>query len=73
MRDLGYFEGKNLVIEHRYADGKFERLPALARELLAWNSDALFVSTTPANLAAKAATSTVPIVMVSVTDPQGVA
>jgi putative ABC transport system substrate-binding protein len=72
MSDLGYAEGKNLVVEHRYADGRFERLPALARELLAWNPDALFVSTTPANLAAKAATSIVPIVMVSVTDPQGV-
>ena len=72
MRELGYVEGQNLVVEHRYADGKFERLPALAQELLAWNPDALFVSTTPASLAAKAATSTVPIVMVSVADPQGV-
>ncbi len=72
MRELGYIEGQNLLIEHRYADGRFERLPALARELLAWNPDALFVSTTPASLAAKAATSTVPIVMVGVADPQGV-
>src|SRR6185436_3018801 len=72
MRELGYVEGQNLVVEHRYADGKFERLPTLAQELLAWNPDALFVSTTPAGLAAKAATSTVPIVIVSVADPQGV-
>jgi putative ABC transport system substrate-binding protein len=72
MRELGYVEGQNLVVEHRYADGKFERLPTLAQELLAWNPDALFVSTTPASLAAKAATSTVAIVMVSVADPQGV-
>ena len=72
MRELGYVEGQNLVVEHRYADGKFERLPTMAQELLAWNPDALFVSTTPASLAAKAATSTVPIVMVSVADPQGV-
>jgi putative ABC transport system substrate-binding protein len=72
MRDFGYVEGQNLVIETRYAEGRFERLPALARELLAWNPDVLFVSTTPANLAAKAATSTVPIVMVSVADPLGV-
>jgi putative ABC transport system substrate-binding protein len=72
MRDLGYVEGQNLTIEHRYAEGKFERLPGLVRELLAWNPDVLFVSTTPASLAAKAATSTVPIVMVSVVDPQGV-
>jgi putative ABC transport system substrate-binding protein len=60
MRELGYVEGQNLVVEHRYADGKFERLPTLAQELLAWNPDALFVSTTPASLAAKAATSTKP-------------
>jgi ABC-type uncharacterized transport system, periplasmic component len=71
MRDLGYIEGQNLIIEHRYADGKFERLPLLVRELLAWNPDVLLVSTTPANLAAKAATSTVPIVMVAVADPFG--
>jgi putative ABC transport system substrate-binding protein len=72
LTDLGYVEGQNLVIEHRYAEGHFDRLPALVRELLAWNPDALFVSTTPASLAAKAATSTVPIVMVSVADPEGV-
>ena len=72
MNELGYVEGRNLLIEHRYADGKFERLPALAQELLAWNPDVLFVSTTPASLAAKAATSTVPIVVVSVADPLGV-
>jgi hypothetical protein len=49
MRDLGYIEGQNLVVEHRYAEGRFETLPALARELLAWNPDVLFVSTTPAS------------------------
>jgi putative ABC transport system substrate-binding protein len=72
MKDLGYVEGQNLLIEYRYADGRFDRLPALVRELLAWKPDALLVSTTPGNLAAKAATSTVPIVMVSVADPIGV-
>src|SRR5688572_4408381 len=36
MRDLGYVERQNLIIEHRYADGRFERLPSLVRELLAW-------------------------------------
>jgi len=72
MRDLGYIEGQNLIVEHRYADGKFERLPLLVRDLLAWNPDVLLVSTTPANLAAKVATSTVPIVMVAVADPLGV-
>ena len=72
MRDLGYVEGQNLVTEHRYAEGGFDRLPALARELLAWQPDVLLAATTPGSLAAKAATSTVPIVMVSVADPTGV-
>jgi putative ABC transport system substrate-binding protein len=71
MRELGYIEGQNLIIEHRYAEGEFARLPSMLRELLAWKPDALFVSTTPGNLAAKAATSTVPIVMVGVADPVG--
>src|SRR5262249_49587917 len=69
MRDLGYVEGQNLVVEHRYAEGCFEVLPALRRELLAWTADVLFLSTPPASLAAKAATFAVPIVMVSVADP----
>jgi putative ABC transport system substrate-binding protein len=72
MRELGYVEGVNLVTEYRYADGRFERLPVLARELLAWKPDVLLVSTTPGNLAVKTATATVPIVMVSVADPIGV-
>jgi putative ABC transport system substrate-binding protein len=72
MRDLGYVERQNLIVEHRYAEGRFEHLPSLARELLAWKPDVLLVSTTPGNLAAKAATSTVPIVMVGVADPLGV-
>jgi putative ABC transport system substrate-binding protein len=72
LQDLGYVEGKNVVVEQRNAEGKFARLPALARELIAWKPDVLFVSTTPAALAAKAATTTVPIVFVSVADPLGV-
>ena len=72
MRELGYVEGRNLVTEYRYADGRFERLPTLARELLSWKPDVLLVSTTPGNLAVKTATATVPIVMVSVADPIGV-
>jgi putative ABC transport system substrate-binding protein len=71
MRDLGYVEDRNLVVEHRSAEGNFDRLPALVEELLAWKPDVLLVSTTPGNLAAKAATSAVPIVMVSVADPVG--
>ena len=72
MRELGYVEGKNLVTEQRNAEGTLERLPALARELIAWGPDVLFVSTTPAALAAKAMTSTLPVVFVSVADPLGV-
>jgi putative ABC transport system substrate-binding protein len=72
MHDLGYVEGRNLVIEQRYAESRFEILPSLVQELLACNPDVLLVATTPASLAAKAATSTVPIVMVSVADPLGV-
>ena len=71
MRTQGYTEGKTFVLEQRYADGKFERLPALAQELIRLNPDLLLVSTTPGNLAAKAATSTIPIVMVLVADPVG--
>jgi putative ABC transport system substrate-binding protein len=71
MRELGYVEGRNLVLEARFADGKLERLPGLARELVRLNPDLLFVSTTPGSLAAKAATSTVPIVFVAVADPVG--
>ena len=71
MRELGYVEGRNLVLESRFADGHFDRLPGLARELIQLNPDVLFVSTTPGSLAAKAATATVPIVFVAVADPVG--
>jgi putative ABC transport system substrate-binding protein len=72
MENYGYTEGSNLIVEHRFAENNFERLPMLVQELLAWKPDVLFVSTTPGSLAAKAATSTVPIVVVSVADPIGV-
>jgi putative ABC transport system substrate-binding protein len=72
MRELGYAEGGNFSIETRYAEGRFDRLPSLARELLGRKPEVLLVQSTPANLAAKAATQTVPIVMVGVADPLGV-
>lgn len=72
MRDRGYVEGRSFVLEARFADGKFEKLPELAAELIRRNPDVLFVSTTPASLAAKRATATVPIVFVAVADPLGV-
>ena len=71
MRELGYAEGQNWVFEQRFAEGKTERLAALAHELIAGKPDVMLVSTTPGNLTAKAATSTIPIVMVSVADPVG--
>src|SRR5215204_3283111 len=70
MRDFGYEEGRNLILIMRGADGHFELLPRLAEELLRENPDVLLVSTTPGNLVAKAATSTVPIVMAG-PDPIG--
>ena len=72
MQKLGYVEGQNLVLDSRFAEGKFERLPSLIQELLGSKPDVLLVSTTPANLAAKAAVTTLPIVMVAVADPVGV-
>jgi len=70
MRDYGYEEGRNLSLTIRAAEGDFSRLPALARDLLQHQPDVLLVSTTPGVLAAHAATSTVPIVMIG-PDPVG--
>jgi putative ABC transport system substrate-binding protein len=70
LRDLGYIEGQNLIIEYRYAEGKLDRLPELAAELVRLKVDAIFVTSTSAVQAAKKATTTVPIVSVS-GDPVG--
>ncbi len=69
LRDLGYVEGRNLVIEYRFAEGKSERLPALAAELVALKVDVIVAVTTPEALAAKKATRTLPIVFVAAADP----
>ena len=69
LRDLGYVEGRNLVIEYRDAEGKLERLPALAAELVALKVDVIVAPTTPATVAAKQATKTIPIVFAAGTDP----
>ena len=69
LRDLGYVEGRNVVIEYRGAEGKRERLPALAAELAALKVDVLVAITTLEALAAKQATSTIPIVFAAVADP----
>jgi ABC-type uncharacterized transport system substrate-binding protein len=69
LRDLGYVEGRNLTIEYRNAQGKFERFPALAAELVTLKVDVIVAPGTPAALAAKQATRTLPIVVIAVGDP----
>jgi len=69
LRDLGYVEGRNVVIEYRSAEGKPERFPAVAAELVALKVDVIFAGGTPAALAAKQATRTLPIVFAGVGDP----
>jgi putative ABC transport system substrate-binding protein len=69
LRELGYAEGKNLVIESRYAHGAGERLPALATEIVALKPDIIVVVSTPATRAAVRATSTIPIVFTGLGDP----
>jgi putative ABC transport system substrate-binding protein len=71
LRELGYVEGKNIVIEYRHAEGKFDRLPALAEELVRLEVDVIVTVVTQASLAAKHATKTIPIVIVAVSDPLG--
>jgi putative tryptophan/tyrosine transport system substrate-binding protein len=69
MRQFGYVEGQNLVLEERYSDGDIERFPALAADLLRLNVDLIFSLGTPAAQAAKAQSATVPIVMVGGRNP----
>jgi putative ABC transport system substrate-binding protein len=69
LRVLGYVEGKNVVVEYRSADGKLDRLPALAEELVRLKVDVLLTPATSETLAAKNATKTIPIVFYSIADP----
>jgi len=71
MRALGYIEGQNVVLEYRGAAGQYERFPALAAELVRLPVDVLLAGGTPAALAAKDATTTIPIVIAGVGDPVG--
>jgi putative ABC transport system substrate-binding protein len=71
LRELGYIEGKNIVIEWRHHEGKLDRLPALAAELARLKVDIIITVGPPAARAAKEATITIPIVMVQVGDPVG--
>jgi ABC-type uncharacterized transport system substrate-binding protein len=69
LRDNGYQPGKNLVIDFRWADGRYERLPGLAAELVRLKVEVIVTQGTPAAFAAKRATSTIPIVMAIVGNP----
>ena len=69
LRDLGYVEGKNILIEFRTTGGKFERLPELAAELVQLRVDVIVADTAGEVTAAKNATATIPIVMRGVADP----
>jgi putative ABC transport system substrate-binding protein len=71
LRELGYAEGKNIVIERRHAEGKFDRLPALAAELVSLKVDVIVTSGPTATRPAKSATSTIPSVMTFDDDPVG--
>jgi putative tryptophan/tyrosine transport system substrate-binding protein len=71
LRERGYVEGRDLTIEYRWADGAYERFPALIAELIALKSDIIVTAGTPAALAAKRTTTTIPVVMAAVGDPIG--
>ena len=71
MRDLGYAEGKNLVIEWRFADGNYERVPGLAAELAGMKLDIIVTHALPPTLGLQRATSTIPIVFLVIVDPVG--
>jgi putative tryptophan/tyrosine transport system substrate-binding protein len=69
LRDLGYVEGQNILIEYRWAEGEYERFPALTAELIALKVDVIVTAGTPASLAVKKAATSIPLVMVAVGDP----
>ena len=71
LREFGYVEGENIVIEDRYADGKFDRLPALAAELVRLKVDVIITAGPPVTRAVKEATATIPVVMAQDGDPVG--
>src|SRR3989442_564673 len=71
LRELGYIEAKNFLIEYRSADGRDERFPDLATELVRLKVDLILTRGTPAALAAKNATGTIPVVMTGIGDPVG--
>jgi putative tryptophan/tyrosine transport system substrate-binding protein len=71
LRELGYVEGKNILIEYRYAEGKLDRLPSLAAELVRLKVDVIVTAVSSSTRSAKEATNTIPIVMAQDNDPVG--
>src|SRR5215470_11193250 len=71
LREVGYIEGQNIIIEYRWADGKYERFPDLVSDLVQIKVDAIVTAGTPGALAAKRATKTIPIVMTVAGDAVG--
>jgi len=71
LRELGYVDGQNIDIEYRYADGKLDQFPVLAGELIAHSPNVIFAAVTPAAVAARALTQTIPIVCPLLADPIG--
>ena len=69
LRALGYEEGRNLAIEYRWAEGRYERFPTLIADLIASKIDVIVTAGTPATLAVKKATTSIPLVMIAVGDP----
>ena len=70
LRDLGYEEGRNIVIEYRWAEERYDRLPALFADVVRLNVDVIVTHGTPGALAAKQATKTIPIVMAAIADAE---
>jgi putative ABC transport system substrate-binding protein len=71
LRDLGYQEGRNIVIEYRWAEGRYELLPTLFADLVQLNVDVIVTHGTPGALPAKQVTNTIPIVVAIIADPEG--
>src|SRR6201993_1291436 len=69
LKETGFFEGKNISVEFRWADGRYDRLPSLAAELVGRNVSVIWANDLPSAFAAKAATKTIPIVFLSGADP----